>query len=1190
MYNFYKQKLCTPTGYVAKFLLIMRLTTLILFTAIMQVSAGSFAQRITLSEKNAALVAVFNKISNQTGFDFIVTSDVLKQARPVNITVNNQDMSEVLHKIFEGQPLSFSIKDRIVVVSKKEKTVVDQVLNYLSAYTINGIVTNERGEPLAGANVWIMGQNRGYGTAENGRFSLNGMLGNEILITTYLGYKTDTLQLNGQRNVNIRMVPMAARLAEVSIVNTGYQKLNKEQVTGAYGKPDMEIFNNRVATTDIISRLDGLVAGVTVKAGPGGAGANRYGTGTNQQSIIRGVSSVGLPSEPLYVIDGIQVPNLSNLNPNDIADITVLKDAAASAIYGAKAANGVIVIITKTGKKDQKVHINYSGALTMRGKPRLKKGYYMNSAQYIQTAKELFDPVTYPISQLSASFITPHEQILYNLYQKSITQAQADKSLDSLSRIDNRSQINDLFFRNAFSTNNTVSASGGSRVYSVYSSLSHVKNQSNTPGEVNNSYLISLNQSINPASWLTIGLNTALNNNISQNKKPITVGTAFLPYQLFADQNGTPLPLNYMTGLSAARQADYQLRSRINLDYIPLEEADKGYSKSNLLNVNTTANVEIRFWKGLSFQGTYGYQRATGTTTDYDDHSSLSRRKELLNFTVAATPATVPVYYLPTTGGRYSTVDRTGQNWTLRNQLVFNTALRAGRDRLNIQIGQEALEQSTVLNTSVLRGYDDVLKTYSLLDYVTLAKPLFGAIGSGYSMFSEKPFTRMAEKSRFKSYFGLFNYAMNDKYMLDASVRADKSSLFASDESAQNKPSFSIGAKWQLSKEGWFGQVRWIDNLGLRATYGITGNSPYVGAASTFDILSTGQDTNLGNYLSVNSPANNKLSWEATHTWNFGLDFALLHGRLNGNTEVYFKNTTDLIGQVAYNPLTGTESTRGNIGNIKNSGIELSLNSRNIIGSGFNWSSGFVFSYNHNKLGSYSKPLQMLENASSVVSSTYRIGYSRPAVFAYKYAGLDQFGDPQIQKADGSITKDIDAATPEDLVFMGTSQPKFNGGLSNTFRYRNISVSANLVYNLGAVMRKQVESNFSQRLTVSSFSDGNRLADFANRWKKPGDEKFTNIPSYEGNPGLNYSRRNLSYYSFADINVISASYLKLRDVTVAYDLPDALMRRLHLQKISLFAQTGNFLIWKANKEGIDPEYSGDSLANHIYSLGLNVSF
>lgn len=1169
----------------------MRLTTVILIASLLQVSAATMAQRISLTETNTPLKTVLRAIKGQSGYNFVCSETLLKQARLVNINLKDVQLDVALKQVFDGQSLTYVIENNTIIVKPKgQPSLIDNLISRFQKYEVLGQVLDENGRPLVGANIWIVSQRKVYISNAEGRFRLQEMTGNEMLLTSYLGYKTDTLQLNGQRNVTIRMVSGSATLSSVTVLSTGYQTITKERATGSYARPDMEAFNNRVATTDLVSRLEGLVAGMTVKGGAMGTGINEFGAKTNQQSVIRGISSVRQPSDPLYVVDGVQVPGLSYVNANDVADITVLKDAAASAIYGAKAANGVIVITTKTAKKGQKIQINYNGTFSLQGKPKFRDNYYLNSAQYIQTARELFDPVTFPPDQLSYGFTAPHERILYNRHANRITEAQANKSLDSLSGLNNRKQVDDLLYRNSFTTNHTLSASGGSRNYSIYSSLSYTNNRSSKLGDQNNSYQISVNQTLSPVSWITVGLNTSLNNSRIKSKSGIDVGAGFLPYQMFADANGNPLLMNYMTGWSAERQADYQLRSRINLDYIPLEEIDKGYGNMNMLNINNTANAEIRFWKGLSFKGTYGYQKTSGTATFYDDHTSMSRRKELLNFTVANTAGDVPVYYLPTTGGRFSNSDRTAENWTIRNQLVFNTALRGGQDRLNVQVGQEALEQNSVINTFILRGYDDVLKTYSLLNYVSLAQPLFGAIGSGFSMFTEKPYERQAQKSRFTSYFGLLNYSFNDKYLLDASIRADKSSLFASDEAAQNKPAFSIGGKWLLSKEKWFSNINWLNNLGLRATYGITGNSPYVGQASTFDILQGEQDPDLGNYLGIYFPANNKLSWEATHTWNFGLDFGFLDGRLNGSTELYFKNTKDLLGMVRYNPFNGMEGTTGNIGNIKNSGVELTMSSVNMAAPDFSWSTNMVFSYNYNKLMSYSIPSQFSNTASSLVFANYWVGYARQPIFAYRYAGLDHMGDPQIRKADGTITKDPEAAAPEDMVYMGTAQPKVNGGLSNTFRYKTFTLSANLVYNFGAVMRRQVERNFSGRLTVGSFSDGNRMAEFANRWKKAGDEAYTNVPSYVSSQGLSYSRRNIDYYVNADINVISASYVKLRDITLSYDLSSALLGHLSVQKVNLFVQTGNLMVWKANKAGIDPEYPASARANQVYSLGLNVSF
>ena len=1186
MYKIYTRKPGIASCYIHKLWMIMRLTTLLLFVSLLQVSAAGLAQKITINERKATIEKVLKIICVQSGYDIFYDGKDLNRLPLLNISVKNASLEEALKATLDSQPISYTIEGKVVVIARKKPSIIDAVKDYLLSYTLHGMVLDENGHRLVGANVMIMNDHRGYGVAEDGRFELDDINGDETLITTYLGYKTDTLKLHGEHSVTITMRPQSAKLEEVAIVNTGYQKLAKDRVSGSYGKPDMQLFANRVGTTDVINRLEGLVPGVTVKAGPQGSGANRNGTGSNQRSIVRGISSVTLNTDPLYVLDGLQVPNLSNLNPNDIGDITVLKDAAAAAIYGVKSANGVIVITTKSGKKDGKVAINYNGYFTLSGKPRFKKNYYLNSAEYIQTAIETFDPQTNPYSIYDA--YAPHELILYRENAGTISGAQATKSLDSLSGLDNRKQIQDLFYRNSFTTNHSLSASAGNQVYSVYSSISYTNNYSTTPGESSNNYLLNLNQNINPTKWLSIGLNTSFNNIRSKSKHPVSVGAAFLPYQLFEDANGNPLMINYMNQLSAERKDDFQARSRINLDYVPLDEINKGYTNTNLFNINTTGNVGVKFWKGLSFQGTYGYRKASGPSDSYLDHSSMEMRNELLRFTLANTPNDVPKYLLPEYGGTLRSKETNSQNWTLRNQLVFTSSLRGGKDNINIQIGQEAVENSDRLATTILRGYDDELKTFALIDYVGLAKPIFGAVGSGYSSLYEKPFELINEKRRFTSLFGLFNYSINDRYMIDASVRQDKSSNFASISSKQKKPAYSIGGKWQLYKENFMQSLSWINNLGLRTTYGTNGNAP-TSSATIYDILYASKDPNLGDSFSVNSVANRNLSWETTRTLNFGVDFAVLNNRLSGNIDLYLRNTTDLLGQVKYNPLTGTETTTGNVGNIKNNGIEFALNSRNLNIRNFGWTTGLVFSYNYNKLVSYSDPADYQLSASSRTNANYEIGYPIQPIFAYRYAGLDNLGDPQIFKADGSVTKDPNAAAKDDLVFMGTTQPKFNGGLTNTFRYKSLSLSANMIYNFGAIFRKPTELRYG-RLTASSFSDGNVKASFADRWKTPGDEDHTNIPSYAANPSINYGRRNLDYYTYADINVISGDYIKLRDVTLSYDLPPNVLRALGLQRVSAYVQTGNFLIWKANKDGLDPEYIGDRLTDRNYSLGLNVSF
>lgn len=1169
----------------------LKATIVLLIICVTQVGAAK-AQTVTLTEKNSRLSTVLEKIRKQTGYDFLYTTSMLKGASPVNISLKNAPLERALTSIFSNQPLQFSIKDKSVVISKRA------TLTYTVVHpTLHGVIYDENNKALPGASVRIDGLEQPAVSDHIGVFFLKDPPSNGNLIVSYLGFETDTLAIAGRQEINVHLKMANFNMKEVVIVNTGYQKLNKERATGSFGKPDMKIFNDRAGTTDIVGRMEGLVAGMTVK--PTFMVQNsRYGTGQSQESIIRGQSTVQLGYNPIYVVNGVQVENLSMLNTDDVADISVLKDASAAAIWGARAANGVIVVTTKGGRAGEKVKFNYSGYITIQNKPDFSYGRYMNSSQLIQASREIFDPVAIPWNTLSNAALAPHELILYNQNRGLLSASQADSKLDSLASIDNRQQIKDIWYRNSFTTNQTISASGGSQFYNFYSSLSYLKNHSNQPRASDNTYRMTLNQTINPTKSIRLSLHTIISNNITYGVSPASVSLDFVPYQLFRDAAGNPLNMNFVQGLSDVTRLDYQARSRINLDYNPLNDLNSTSMKTNQLTINTTADLGVKIIKGLTFNGTYGYQKSPGTTAKYDDASLYSMRRDLLNYTVARSTASLPIYYLPTTGGKYTRGLNDNYSWTVRNQLMYSTRFRNDKDELNLQAGQEMQEQYRSTETTIARGYDQVLKTTTLIDYNTLAQGIFGTVGSFRSVLNELPYRQIFERTRYRSYFGLMSYSFDSKYVLDASIRRDYSNLFASGSSSQKKPAYSFGGKWLASKEEFMKSQTWIDNLGLRVTYGITGNSPYLTAGSMVDILTTEIDNTYGNSLYITAAKNDKLNWESTHTFNTGVDFGILKGRLSGSIDYYKKNTTDLIGVVPVNPLSGSNNTTGNIGNVTNEGFEFSLRSINLQTSSFSWNTNLVFSYNQNKLESYSVIDPSQFTASNRLNAVNVVGFSSPSLFAYRYAGLDNMGDPQIKLADGTITKAYDAAGADDLVYMGTTQPKFNGGLSNTVRYKNISLTANMIFNLGAVMRRDVNDFYTGLL----FRDGtgfvgNLNEDFNLRWKTPGDESFTNIPSYVASRGISGSRRNTMYYTYADINVVSASYVKLRDITLSYDFTARVLNAIHLDAARLYVQSGNFMIWKANQYNIDPEFQSFTTGKriipaftHPITFGATVTF
>lgn len=1186
-----------------KIMLIMRLTTVILMAFLMQVSAAGLAQKISLNESNTSLTKVFDKIRIQSGVDFVTSKEQLKGAKPVSINVTGMELKEVLERIFKDQPLEFEIQDKMVVVRRKEPSFLDNLVARFSSIDIRGKIIGENDQVLAGATVKVKETGKSVSTNEKGEFYLQNVDERATIVFSYLGYVSKEKKAAKEMGL-IKLVMGSSDLEQVNVtINTGYQTLSKERSAGSFAKPEMSILENRTGSMNILQRLDGLITGLTINNAP---------SSSQNPFLIRGLSTVGVQSmespgyigtsrNPLYVVDGIPIDDVSTINPQDVADVTVLKDATAASIWGARASNGVIVITTKRGVKGEKLRVNYDAFINFQGRPDLGYLKTLNSQQFIQAATETFDPVIYPWGLANAYIsggagIAPHEMIQYNLSRGLVTAAQAKTSLDSLSGIDNRQQIKDLWYRNASLMNHTVSIAAGSNNYSVYGSGSYTNTISSRPGERNNAYKINLRQDFFIGKYIQMNLITDLNTNIANTKRNIEINNNFYPYQLFKDGAGHSISIPYVGYLSEEVRADFQDRSGINLDYNPLDEFNYGYTKSNNLLSRNILGLNVKLWDGLRFEGTYGYIKGNGKTENYDDTQSYLVRSELVQFTVAPTTGSTPVYYLPNNGGRYSADHTNQQNWTIRNQLSYNKSWNEDVHQLSLLVGQEAQERLLTSTGTTVRGYNELLQTFGSVDYLTLGSNGVDDPVMPNSYFSSTlandSFNTREQLSRFTSYYSNLAYTYNRKYAINASFRMDKSNLFGLDKSAQNRPVWSVGGKWIAS-----------DHLSLRATYGITGNSPDPGTASSFDILAAQQSGFLpgrkGVYIATAS--NPKLTWESTRNINLGIDFRLLRNRINGTVDLYKKKTSDLLGVLPTNTFTGYSSIIGNLGDLENKGIELSLNTLNIQKGSLKWNTIFNIAYNKNEITKLN-PASPVTTPQGRINQQFVEGFPAFAVFAYKFAGLDQLGDPQIQLADGSITKTPNVGKIEDAHFQGTYQPVWSGGMANVLNYKSFTLSANAIFNLGHVMRKDVNTVYTERITHSSirynaFTTGNLHADFASRWKQVGDELKTNVPSYLSNSSLSYTRREVNYYTYSDINVVSASYVKLRDITLAYSLPALFSKKLQAEQVTFRLQLSNLMLWKANKDDIDPEYmdaiSGtrSMLSNQgTVAFGLNVRF
>ena len=1194
----------------------MKLTAIILLATSLQIHASGYAQNVSLSEKNAPLEKIFQEIKKQTGYSFLYSSEVLNRARTIDIVVRNAPLNEVLKICFNNQPLTWELEGKVIIV----KPVPEQ--------TITGTVKDSKGNALEGASVTLVQLKKMTATDEKGNFIFKEIpAGFYTLEITMIGFDKLSNEIylgNVPFHINLTL-EVNVQSEEDVIVYTGYQTISRERSTGAFAKPDMQIFTERPGSMNILQRLDGLIPGLTVNNAPGSA---------QNPFLIRGLSTIGVPDpqnpnvltgtnrNPLYVVDGVPMDDISTINPHDVADITVLKDATASSIWGARASNGVIVVVTKKGNNNADLNVNYDGSVSFQGRPDADYMPVLDSRDFITSATEIFNlqdafnPTRYAqvyqwnnisrYQSITNTGVAPHEAILYAGYLGRTSASQTQASLDSLSALSNRSQINDLWYRNALLSSHTVSASSGGKVHSFYGSFTYTNATSNRPKEQDNFFKLNFRQDLRFNDRLQMFLITDLSNSIVNNKRNIAVDNRFYPYQLFQDQSGNNLSIPYMRYLSDSVRNVFQDRSRINLDYNPLNEVDLGYTKTDALLNRIISGVTLRILDGLKFEGTYGYIKGNRKITSFDNEQSYLVRSELVQFTIAPNTSVTPQYALPDKGGRYSAGQQTQRNWTVRNQLVYDKLWNGGDHRLTLLAGQESQEHLLVFNSSTVRGYNPLLQTFGAIDYQGLRTGLAGTVmpnNGSRSILINDAFVSSESQIRFRSYYANGAYTLNNKYSFNASWRLDGSNLFGIDKSAQNKPVWSVGAKWNVRDEKFLSSLDWVDDLAIRATYGITGNAPIPGTASSQDVLNPVTGTTLpgGRGLTIATAANPKLTWESTRTINVGIDFAILNSRIEGAIDVYKKTTDNLLGELPTNSLTGYSSIIGNLGTMENKGFEISLTSLNLQTKHFNWSTQVALAHNKNKIVRINN-LTPLTTGFQQIQQRFAEGYDAFALFAYQYAGLDDKGDPVIILQDKTTSTARNITQPDDVIFQGTYQPVWSGGITNRFNYKSFRVIVNAVLNLGHVMRRDVNQFYTGRLThnnfaTGGFTTGNLHSEFVNRWKQPGDEQITNIPSYVINSSTSNTRRDIGYYQYADINVVSASFIKLRDITLSYTIPQALSNKLNAKYIDVRLQAGNIMLWKANDFDIDPEFHDAfmgvrSIRSHQHTLtfGIHVNF
>ena len=1128
-------------------------------------SQTSYGQNITLKFKDVPLKTVLKEVQKQTDYRFVYNDNLINVNSLVTINTSGLSIEKVLDEILSKTKVAYKIAGKQILLSPKSSSVEK---NQQDNNRFIGFVKDSNGDPLPGVTVFSAKSKEVATTDLQGRFELKTVRAGDAVNISMIGMKNIILVADNRTEYTIKLEEDLVQLQNVVV--TGYQTLSRERSSGSFSVIRNTALESKTSSMNIVDRLEGLVPGLSVNMS---AGAEKF--------LMRGLTSINAAKSPLVVIDGVpsNYDVVSSLvNPNDVESITFLKDATAASIWGASAANGVINITTKVGKPQvRKPKVTYNSFVSLRGKPDYSYQNMMTSSQLVDAAKEVFSVTDYPWNTVIASSSTarnpviyPHEKILYDLSRGLINQTTADSRIDSLKRLNNREQIEDYFTQNALVTNHSLSFSGGSDFHTYYASYAYTGDSKSNKSS-SSKHQINIRQDFKFTKNIKLDLTANISYETGEQylvpDLPTTLNN-YLPYAMFSDNSGNALSQAYLKKYEPFRK-DAENKSLLNLDYFPMLENSYTQNSSSSLIARVNAGLSINLLPGLQYQGKFQYQKEFDKGYAYYSKNSYKVRDELVCFTVApASPTSLPTYYLPTTGGHYQTNSVNNTSWTVRNQLLFDKTL-AEKHQITSLAGTEVRGDLSVMHDTYRRGFDMQTQTYSPYDEKALSttgvsSPIIISGTSSTSILNSKAETFGEYDSRFFSLYANAAYTYDKRYTFNGSIRMDQSNLFGSNKSTQFKPIWSFGASWNITKEK-FCTSDLIDNLNLRVTYGFGGNSPRPGSGGPFDILfptNNSRFTEIGYVVAL--PGNAGLSWERTSTTNIGIDFAVLKNRISGSVDVYQKKTTDLLGYQPLDPTTGWYYAYGNLGQIDNKGFEVMINSVNISTKNFIWNTGFTLSYNSNRLTEIKRNTAL--DFSSKMYEQFIEGYPAYSLFGFDNIGLNQNGNPVARKANGNEATLSSQLSIDDPIFKGVTQPKWYGGITNEFSWNGFTLSALIVYNLGHMMRNDVNTFYTGRVTE------NLKESFSSRWKVAGDEAITDVPKYIANTGTSNSQRYLPIYTQSVQNIISASYAKIRDFTISYSIPKKIISKIYMENLSVYGQVNNIMIWKNNKFDIDPEF------------------
>ena len=1008
---------------------------------------------------------------------------------------------------------------------------------------VSGKVVDASGEPVIGASVMVKGSSIGAITDFDGNFTVTDVPSNATLVISYVGYYTQNIRLKGESTLNVTMEEDRQQLDEVVVVGYGVQR--KSDVTGALTRVGEKELNTK-PVTNAFEALQGKAAGVdiTTSERPGTVGSIR----------IRGTRSISADQGPLYVVDGVplQSGGIETLNPRDIESIDILKDASSTAIYGSRGANGVVLVTTKRGQEG-KMQVSYAGSMTF--EKIVDKSPAMKASDYItwrRWAKYNQDPQNYtpgdqPTIEQDKTFFEGDAIALAN-----VMKGWESGTWDGSKVTD--TDWTDFVTRTGITQEHTISARGGAKNLAGFVSFGYMNNKGTQKGQNYERYNLTATADVQGTKWFKAGGSINASYGVQKYGYSVPYGTSTGAKELYSAAKSI---LRYTLPYDDNGEIVLQPGGSTTNTYSIIDEWNKSNDQRENIRVLGSFYAQVDFGQivdalnGLQYKMQFGPDFRYYRRGNFLDSSSISRA-----------------------GGKNSASrsDERQFAWTLDNMLLYNRIF--GQHSFGLTLLQSASKRNNESSSMSELGVTIPSFLWNNMGAIDITDPAYQAsMGTGLTEYA------------LSSYMIRLNYGFMDRYLLTASARWDGSSVLAEGNKWDFFPSMALG--WRMEQEEWLKNVKWIDQMKLRLGVGVTGNSavgPYgtLGVISSYWMpFSTGNTqifvTNEPYYTSgANLMPNKNLGWEKTTQWNLGLDFSFLKGRIGGTIDLYTSRTKDLLLSMSVPSLSGYPAMMANIGQTKNKGIEVTLNTIPVMTKDFVWSSNLNMAYQKDEI------VELANGKEDDINNTWFIGESIAVHFGYESNGLWQESDAaemekfnanghkftagSVRPVDQNGDYKIDA---DDRVILGNKNPRLTAGWSNTFTWKGIELSVELLGRFKYMISTGGEGQLGmyQQREIDYWTPNNTGAE----WQKP-------VYSQAG--GDSYS----GLLGFKD-----ASFVKIRNLSLGYNFDKKLLNSIGLNALKIYVQGRNLGMLSSSVDFMDLD-TGATFFNRGFTVGLQVEF